>query len=82
MAHAGATGTVKPGSAEEDPAQRQDSERLPEGDSGPAEERRQQPVPQLPHDLAADGDEQQACENYQRCQENPFPSHVQFLIPS
>ena len=44
-------------SAEEDPAQRQKSKRLPEGDLAPAEERRQQPIPQLPHDLAADEDE-------------------------
>ena len=34
-------------SAEQDPAQRQNSERLPESNLAPAEERRQQPVPQL-----------------------------------
>jgi hypothetical protein len=43
-------------SAEEDPAQRQDSKRLPEGNLAEAEERRQQPIPQLHHYFAADGD--------------------------
>ena len=53
-AEIGAMRTVAPKSAEEDPAQRQKSKRLPEGDLAPAEERRQQPVPQLHDDFAAD----------------------------
>ena len=56
-AEIGATGTVPSKSAEENPAQRQKSKRLPEGNLAPAEERRQQPIPQLLHDFAADEDE-------------------------
>src|SRR2546425_10381030 len=52
----GATGTVQSKSAEEDAAQRQDPKRLPEGNLAPAEERRQQPIPQVQHYFAADGD--------------------------
>ena len=53
-AETGATGSVPSKSAEEDPAQRQKSKRLPEGDLAPAEERRQQPIPQVQHYFAAD----------------------------
>ena len=59
-------------SAEEDPAERQEAERLPERDPGPAEERRQQPVPQQPHDLAAEGDEQRDPEQDQRGEKDRF----------
>src|SRR6266542_2208625 len=59
----GAIATVASKSAEEDPAQRQHSKRLPEGNLAPAEERRQQPIPQLPHDFAADRDKQQHRQN-------------------
>src|SRR2546425_3171244 len=55
-AETGATGTVPSKSAEEDAAQRQDPKRLPEGNLAPAEERRQQPIPQVQHYFAADGD--------------------------
>src|SRR5438309_11082057 len=41
-------------SAEQDPAERQHSKRLPEGQLTPTEEGRQQPIPQEPHDFAAD----------------------------
>src|SRR5271167_2506085 len=53
-AETGATGTVPSKSAEKDPAQRQKSKRLPESDLAPAEERRQQPIPQVQHYFAAD----------------------------
>src|SRR5437867_296280 len=75
----GATWTVKSKSAEEDPAQRQEPKRLPEGDLAPTEERRQQPVPQLKHYFAADGDEYQDPQNRQRSNENQSPSHLQSL---
>jgi hypothetical protein len=39
---------------EQDPAQHQKPKRLPEADLGPPKERRQQPVPQEQHYLAAD----------------------------
>src|SRR5713226_731621 len=41
-ADTGATGTVPSKPAEENPAQQQESQRLPEGNLAPAEERRQQ----------------------------------------
>src|SRR6266852_299958 len=78
----GATGTVKSKSAEEDPAQRQKSKRLPEGDLVPAEERRQQPIPQVQYYFAADGDKYQNPQNRQRSNENQSlqsPTHVQLL---
>src|ERR1700720_2583537 len=52
----GATGTVGSPSAEKDAAQHQKPKGLPEGDLVPAEERRQQPIPQVQHYFAADGD--------------------------
>src|SRR5439155_10718032 len=58
-------------SAEADPTQRQKTQRLPEGDRAPAEERRQQPVPQEQHDFAADEGEQQHPQNRQGSDEYP-----------
>src|SRR6266850_7486524 len=78
----GAAGTVQPESAEEDAAQRQKSQRLPEGDLAPAEERRHQPIPQVQHYFAADGDEEQHRQNRQRGNENqslPSLGHVPSL---
>src|SRR6202162_1219729 len=75
----GAIGTVASKSAEEDPAQRQNSKRLPEGNLTPSEERRQQPIPQLQHYFAAEGNKQQ---HRQRSQDNPFLSHFPFLMLS
>src|SRR6266852_7274946 len=77
-AEIGATGTVRSPSAEKDSAQHQDPKRLPEGDQAPAEERRQQPIPQMQHYFAADGDKQQDPQNRQRSNQNQFqcPSHV------
>ena len=75
--------TVASKSAEEDSAQRQNSNRLPEGNLTPAKERRQQPIPQLQHYFAADGDKCQHPQNRQRSNENHFlhsRSHVQALI--
>src|SRR5712691_6447732 len=65
-----ATGTVRSKAAEEDAAQHQDPKRLPEGDLAPAEERRQQPIPQLQHDFATDGDKDEDPENRQRSDQN------------
>ena len=78
----GARETVASKSAEENPAQRQNSKGLPEGNLAPAEDRRQQPIPQFQHYFAADGDKQQEPADRQRSQENPSPSHLQFLILS
>src|ERR1039458_3417949 len=76
----GARETAASKSAEEDPAQRQNSKGLPEGNLAPAEERRQQPIPQLPHYFAADGDKQQESADRQRSQEKPLPFHLHFQI--
>src|SRR5260370_20718424 len=69
-------------SAKEDAAQRQKSQRLPEGDLAPAKERRQQPLPQIHHQFAADGDKYRDRQDRQRSNENPFSFHVVFLISS
>jgi len=63
--------------AEQDPAESEQSESLPEGDLLPSEQRRQQPVPQEPHDFAANGDEEQHPQNRQWSQDNPSLSHGQ-----
>src|SRR6266481_3259242 len=68
----GATGTVPSMAAEQDPAQRQNSKRLPEGDLAPAEQRRQQPIPEFQHDFAAEGNKQHDPQNCQRSNENHF----------
>ena len=69
-------------SAEEDAAQRQKSKGLPEGDLAPAEQRRQQPIPKVQHYFAANGNKYRDRQNRQRGNENPFLSHVQFLMLS
>src|ERR1035437_1390946 len=78
----GARETVASKSAEEDPAQRQNPKALPEGNLAPAEDRRQQPIPQLHHYFAAEGDKQKKRQNRQRSQENPLFSHLQSLMLS
>ena len=52
----GARSAVTTPTAEEDAAQRQKSQGLPEGELAPAEQRRQQPIPQVQHYFAADED--------------------------
>src|SRR5947209_159582 len=79
--HIGASGTAPSQSAKEDSAQRQDSKRLPEGNLAPAEERRQQPIPQVLHYFAANKDKERHPQNCQRRHPNQFlpsRSHVQF----
>src|SRR5208337_2186281 len=76
-AELGATSTVASQSAEKNPAQCQHSKCLPEGKLVPAEKRRQQPVPQLLHYFAAEGDEQQNPQYRQWGQVNPFLFHIQ-----
>src|SRR5271169_6443584 len=80
----GTTGTVPGTSAEEDAAQREDPQRLPEGNLVPSEERRQQPIPQLHHYFAADGDKCHDPQNCQRSNENQLLqfTHVQYLTLS
>jgi hypothetical protein len=79
-AELGAMATVPSKSAEEYPAQHQYSKRLPEGNLAPAKQRRQQPIPQLLHYFAPEGDKSRECQNRQRSQPNPSLSHVQFLM--
>ena len=75
-------GAMPSKSAEEDPAEQQNSQRLPEGNLANAEDRRQQPVPQLQDDFAADGDEHHHPQERQRRDEDPFPSHRRSLMLS
>jgi hypothetical protein len=49
--------------SEEYPAQRQNSNGLPEGKLAEAEERWQQPVPQVEYDFAADEDKERYSRN-------------------
>ncbi len=80
----GAMGTVASPSTEEDPAQHKHSQCLPKRNLMPAEQWRQQPIPQLPNYFATEGDEPQKCQTRQRSQPNPLPflSHMQFLTLS
>jgi len=74
--------TVPSQSAEQDAAQQQKSQGLPEINLAEAEERRQQPIPQVQHDFAADEGKEQHRQDRQRSDENPFFPHVQLLILS
>src|SRR5579872_243190 len=67
-------------SAEEDPAQRQQAQRLPERQHAPAKEWGQQPVPKMHDDFAADEDKQRNGHNRQRCNPIPSFSHIPPLI--
>src|SRR5206468_12100185 len=64
------------------PAERQKSERLPERDLTPSEERRQKPVPEQLDGPAADRHEQQHAEDRDRSDEDPFPFHVSHVRSS
>jgi hypothetical protein len=65
--------------SEQNPAESQQSDSLPEGNLPPSEQRRQQPVPQLQHDFAANRYENR---DHQWDQKKPFPFHVVFLTSS
>jgi Nickel-dependent hydrogenase len=77
-----ATGVVRSQAAEEDTAQQQKSKRLPKSDLAPAEQRRQQPIPQVQHDFAADEGKEHHRHDRQRSNKKPFLSHVQSLMLS
>src|SRR6266545_375482 len=80
----GPIATVASRSTDEDPAQCQQSQPLPERDLAPAENWRQQPVPQQLHDFAADETNQQYRRDSDRGHEEQFasPCHVRFLMLS
>jgi hypothetical protein len=61
-------------------AQKQQSESLPEPDGMQAEQRRQQPVPQLHHYPPDERHEQNDCRRGNK--KHPFPSHVGSLTSS
>jgi hypothetical protein len=83
-AKVGTTGTVPSMTTEENPAQHQNSQPLPEGNLAPAEEHRQQPVPQVHDYFTADEDEKRYSQKRQR--RNPKQSfssaHVSSLMLS
>jgi hypothetical protein len=72
--------------SEENPAEYQQSESLPEGNLLPSEEHRQQPIPQMHHHFAANPDENR--DRQRGYKKDPFISldprvfHVAFLISS
>src|SRR6188474_1549628 len=76
------TPTVHSKSTEQDAAERQKPECLPEADPLPTEQRRQEPVPQLPHYEAADRGECNHSQQRQRGNEDPFLSHLHGVILS
>src|SRR5580693_7599056 len=55
--HTGALRATATNASEQNPAERQQSESLPEGNLPPSEQRRQQPVPKMHHQFAANPDE-------------------------
>src|SRR5437870_8616752 len=66
--------------SEQNPAESEQSESLPEANLPPSEQRRQIPVPQMHHHFATNPDENRHPQ--WRRQKNPFSSHVVFLIYS
>src|SRR5471030_1332299 len=69
--------------SEQNPAESQEAESLPEGDLLPAKQSRKQPVPQMQHHFAADGHENRDPQDRQRgYEQDPFLSHVVFLTCS
>jgi hypothetical protein len=67
-------------SAEQNPAQRQQSQRLPEAKRAPAEQRRKKPVPQVHHHFTANKGKQH--HPYYRQRRHPKPSPFRFHIRS
>jgi hypothetical protein len=72
--------------SEENPAENQQSESLPEGDLLPSEEHWQQPIPQMHHDFSANPDEnrerQWAHKKDPLVPLDPAVFHFAFLISS
>src|SRR5437660_6499606 len=62
--------------SEQKPAQSQQSDSLPEGNLPPYEQHREQPVPQMHHQFAANCDEDRHPYDRQWCYPNQFLSHV------
>ena len=58
--------------SEQNPAESQQSESLPEGNLPPSEQRRQQPVPQMHHHFAANPDEKRDPQRGQQSNPDPF----------
>jgi hypothetical protein len=75
-------GTVAAESAEKNPAERQQPKPLPEGNLRPAEERRQHPIPQTQHYLAANEDKERQANGSEDENESPSPSpaHVSYHV--
>jgi len=72
IAEAVAAGTVPSETAEEDAAEREESHGLPEGDFAPTEEGRQEPIPEVQDDLAADENKEKHSHNREWNNEKHF----------
>jgi hypothetical protein len=68
--------------SEQNPAESQQSDSLPEGDLPPSEQRRQQPIPQMHHYFAANRNESHHRQDRKWGYPNQFPSHSRVLISS
>src|SRR5271155_6085479 len=78
----GAMKAATTNASEQNPAESQQSDSLPEGNLPPSEQRRQQPIPQVQYYFAADDDNEQHPQDRQRNNENQslqFSTHVQLL---
>jgi hypothetical protein len=67
-------------STEQDLAQHQDSERLPEGDGSRSEYRRPQPIPQIHQDESEDGDSHDRDDRDFQSSHYPSCFHICILI--
>ena len=76
--------TMATPASEQNPAESQQSDSLPEGNLPPSEQRWQQPVPQVQNQLAANPDEKRNCKGRQNSNPYPFLNliHVVLLICS
>jgi hypothetical protein len=61
--------------SEENPAERKQSEGLPEGNEPPSEQRWQQPIPEIHHHFTAKDDESYDPQDREWSYPNQFPSH-------
>jgi hypothetical protein len=66
--------------SEQNPAESQQSDSLPEGNLPPSEQRRQQPIPQMQHHFAANPREHHHPKDRQWSYPNQSLSHIVSLI--
>jgi hypothetical protein len=80
--HIGANRATGAKASEQNPAESQQTESLPEINFPPSEQLRREPVPQMHHNFAANYDDNSDAEQGQRGYKNHFLSHVVLLTSS